>query len=224
MKINVIQEGENNTYTLKIVKSRYSFLLSSIHHIIDNTENEDLKLLSLGNIGYGRSGNTHQQLIDDCSDLGIFVAGIDIDEVSGSDFSFSNQHYGDFLEYEFDTKFDIIYMGEFLEHFWNPVEVFEKVTNILNKGGYVILDVPHVYNIVKQLSFSVFGNDTIGDPDHKIFYTPATLDNLLIKTGFQPIYYGLDCKPFGKGILKLMLNLVPKSFRGIHLLCVAIVK
>ncbi len=73
---------------------------------------------------------------------------------------------GDFLQYEFNKKFDTVIMGEILEHVFNPEEFIDKAIELLNNNGRIIITVP-------------FGINPF--PDHKRTYYFLELFNQINK-------------------------------------------
>ena len=107
-------------------------------------------------------------------------------------------------------KFDCIYAGEIIEHSWQPNLMIKECHRILKDGGILIIDTPNVYDFVKIGYIFLKNLDTMGDnkrltyneakdnfknlreegelctqPQHKIFYTPAMLEQLLNMHGFK---------------------------------------
>lgn len=54
---------------------------------------------------------------------------------------------GNFEDYEFSEKFDIIWMSHFLEHTKSPKNVLLKVKNLLNPGGIIFNAMPDTHHI-----------------------------------------------------------------------------
>ena len=117
-------------------------------------------------------------------------------------------------------SFDCIYMGELIEHFWSAQELLNEANRVLKPGGIICLDTPNLYNLNRILRFVFRGQDSLGDPDHKIFYTPASLSKLLNSAGFEVIEVTSDAKV---GIVgkEVILNFPPFSWLGSHLCLVA---
>ncbi len=82
------------------------------------------------------------------------------------------------------------------------------------------MDTPNIYNLNRILRFVLKGKDSFGDPDHKIFYTPASLSKLLNTVGFEVIEITSDAKI---GIIKkeVILNFPPFKRLGSHLCLIA---
>ena len=83
------------------------------------------------------------------------------------------------------------------------------------------MDTPNVYDISRTLRFVFKRKDTLGDPDHKILYTPASLSKLLNYTGFEIIKAGTPGKKLEFLGKKVILIFPPFNWLGSHLCIVA---
>lgn len=52
-------------------------------------------------------------------------------------------HAGDFLDYETNEKFDVICMGDVLEHTTEPVRMLRQAVSLLSKGGVLWISTPN---------------------------------------------------------------------------------
>lgn len=141
------------------------------------------RFLDIGNMEKG--GRIHQQIIDKFS--GSEIHGVDIVDQTTLGLNFPNQKIGSFeaLEYP-DNFFDTIYMGEVLEHTWKPKLVLDECFKVLKPGGRLIFDTPNVYSLSRMIRYFFTGKDiTLGNPDHKIFFSKAMIDALLDQVGFK---------------------------------------
>lgn len=118
-----------------------------------------------------------------------------------------------------DDSFDCVYLGELIEHFWSAERFLREIKRVLKIGGKMCLDSPNVYSLERILRFVLKGEDSLGDQDHKIFYTPASLSRLLQSMGFQMIEITSDGKiPFVRK--EITINFPPFKWLGSHL-CLA---
>jgi SAM-dependent methyltransferase len=66
---------------------------------------------------------------------------------------------GDFLQMDFDTKYDVVISLGFIEHFEDASLVCKKHAKLLNKGGLLIIGVPKLtglnYYVAKQVDKSI---------------------------------------------------------------------
>ena len=138
-------------------------------------------------------------------------------------YNFSNQQIGvgENLSYS-NEYFDFIFLGEVLEHSWQPKKLVDECFRVLKKGGNLILDTPNIYALPRIIRYLIKGRDIIlGDPDHKIFYSRAMLENLIQQAGFEIKQITSDtiCTIKGKNIK--IPNFGPFKFLGDHLMIAA---
>lgn len=183
------------------------------------------KILDIGCAG--SNGFMHKTIIENSKPSESEVVGVDMD--------FNNlkklKGFGDrlisanaeLLPFK-DAIFDCIYMGELIEHFWSTHELLSEANRVLKTGGVICLDTPNVYSINRILRYVLKGTDSCGDPDHKIFYTPASLSKLLNTAGFEVVEITSD-KKIKIGFLfigkEVILNFPPFKWLGSHLCLVA---
>ncbi|MFA6171555.1 MAG: class I SAM-dependent methyltransferase [Patescibacteria group bacterium] len=175
------------------------------------------KILDIGNLGGG--ARIHKEIISRFP--GAEVYGLDSQSAGGLGFSFPNQAAGraEDLPYP-DNHFDFIYLGEVLEHSWEPKKITDECFRALKFGGVLVLDTPNIYALSRMLRYFFTGRDIIlGDPDHKIFFSRAMLSNLLDKSGFDV----LDLLSDGLCTIKCrnfrLPGIGPFNYMGEHLLC-----
>lgn len=141
------------------------------------------KILDVGNLD--KQGKIHKILTGKMQGSDIY--GLDILDQDKLGLSFSNQKIGSIETADFpDAFFDSIYMGQVLEHSWKPKDLLDSVHRMLKPEGLLIIDVPHVYSLSRIFRYLITGKDVIlGNPDHKIFYSKAMLENLLNASKFK---------------------------------------
>jgi len=176
-------------------------------------------ILDVGNLGY--DGQPHRDIRTSFSKS--FVIGIDNNEEIAKKVNFPNQVIGDItkpLPFENDY-FDTVYLGEIIEHIWEPRKLLEEVHRVLKKGGVIIIDTPHVYSLIRMIRFFIKGRDFLGEPSHKIFFTPVILKNLLEKCNFDIIEMTTDVKFSFRNKNIILPSIPPFKWLGSHLCVVA---
>lgn len=144
------------------------------------------KILDVGNLGDDEydKGSVHSELRRMFSN--VEFTGLDSNQDKARLVNFPGQVLGNAEDMPFsDNFFDSIYMGEIIEHTFEPKKMLTEAYRTLKQGGVLVLDTPNPYALSRILRFVIKRKDTIGHPDHKIFYTPAVLENILIKVGFR---------------------------------------
>jgi 2-polyprenyl-3-methyl-5-hydroxy-6-metoxy-1,4-benzoquinol methylase len=86
--------------------------------------------------------------------------------------------------------FDVINMGEVLEHIPNPFDLLDRVHRHLNTGGLVCLIVPNDFNPLQlvlrdHLGFSPWW---VGPPHHINYFNFKSLAKLVNKCGFEVVH------------------------------------
>lgn len=175
-------------------------------------------VLDVGNLG--PDGQLHRDIRTSFPKS--FIIGIDNNEEMAKKSNFPNQVIGDVtkpLPFD-DNYFDTVYLGEIIEHVWEPKKLLEEVHRVLKKEGVLIIDTPHVYALIRMIRFFIKGRDFLGEPSHKIFFTPVILKNLLEECHFDIIEMTTDSK-FSVRDKEIILPVIPPlKWLGSHL-CVA---
>ena len=81
---------------------------------------------------------------------------------------------------ENQKKYDLIIMSETIEHLLNPLEELIKTRNMLEEKGYICITTPDFSNMITKFLL-------VDEEEHLFYFTKNTLENLLKKSGFQPI-------------------------------------
>jgi len=141
------------------------------------------KILDVGNLD--KDGKIHKILMEKF--LESEIHGLDVLDQEKIGLNFPNQKIGKIKDIEYpENFFDTVYMGQVLEHSWTPKDFLDRIYKTLKKGGVLIVDVPHIYSLSRIFRYLITGKDVIlGNPDHKIFYSKAILENLLNSSGFK---------------------------------------
>lgn len=176
------------------------------------------KILDIGCAG--SNGFMHRNIVDNnraSKVMGLDINLRDLKRLKGisSDLISAEAEYLPFQ----DDSFDCVYMGEVVEHFWSAEKLLREVSRVLKIDGRICLDSPNVYSLNRILRFVLRGKDSLGDPDHKVFYTPASLSKLLQSIGFEIIEITSDGKIHFGGKERI-LNFPPFKWLGSHL-CLA---
>jgi len=143
------------------------------------------KLLDIGCLG--PAGDRFKRLMDLYPNKRIY--GLDNNQDLIKELGFDNVSSGDIHKLPFDDSFfDTVYMGEVIEHTWNPGQAINEVRRVLKDNGRFIIDTPNALSLHKIIKYTFLGKDDIvGDPDHRIIFTPATIYNLLKESGFKVV-------------------------------------
>lgn len=100
---------------------------------------------------------------------------------------------------------DAVTLMNVLEHVSDPFELLCQLRRILKPGGVLLIDVPN--NAVVSLRGRFFGRWSVLDlGEHINHFVPASLDRLLLRSGFQPVtrflgmYKGVESLAISPGL------------------------
>ena len=85
--------------------------------------------------------------------------------------------------------FDVILMGDVLEHLVNPDMILRAVRTLLRPSGYLVVSLPNVVHWVTRIKFVLgrFEYESAGtlDSTHLRFFTPKTARKLIEDAGYR---------------------------------------
>jgi len=123
-----------------------------------------------------------------------------------------------------DQKFDVILLGDVLEHLKNPVDILKQIKSFLNESGYIVCSIPNVAHgsIRLKLLNGIFNYTETGllDKTHIRFYTFKTIISLLEETGFlitqlftvkEKIHIDIDPELNSEFIPQTLINAILKD-------------
>jgi 2-polyprenyl-3-methyl-5-hydroxy-6-metoxy-1,4-benzoquinol methylase len=137
---------------------------------------------------------------------------------------------GDITKKDIKEKFDVIILGDIIEHVVQPLDLLKKLRKNLDKGGYILISTPNIVNIYPRLKIFLgsFDYEDIGffDRTHLRFFTLKTFKKMVADSGYSivsleftpiPIYLGFPnisktlLKPFYY-LLNIAANIYPRLF------------
>lgn len=113
--------------------------------------------------------------------------------------------HGDLAQAQFpDDNFDIVYMGDVLEHVPDCRRVIDEVARVLVRGGHLYLRGPITTNsLARRLALAAYG--TVGrtivlqePPYHLWEFTPASLRHLVRSSGLRVVELRQSKIPLGR--------------------------
>lgn len=90
-----------------------------------------------------------------------------------------------------DASFDVVFMGDVIEHLPNPIATLREVNRILDRKGMLVMGLPSQTNsLFSRIGFFVYGiagkSATVALPPYHLFeYRPRSLRFLLRMCGFE---------------------------------------
>ena len=201
-----------NLKNSKIYKHRKYFLWQYIKN--------GYKVLDIGNLGFlGNEihGNSfYNETISKFKNVEFF--GIDIESMGKEISDLPNQiqhNVNEGIPFENDF-FDVIYMGQVLEHLENANFVLKDINRALKLNGTLVIDVPNPYSIDRILKYLIKRIEDLGEESHLVFYTPGSLSRILKFNSFIIDEIATDWS-----LVSLKYKFIPKIVRngfGSHIL------
>jgi len=115
------------------------------------------------------------------------------------------------------SKFDIVHMGDIIEHVNNPKEVLSQVFEVLKHGGLIMVVTPNIDSFLAR-KFQIKPNE------HLVYFSRSTLSKALCDVGFNILSISTtsryrDILDIDKGTTSLGLveNLFLKIIRALKL-------
>lgn len=127
------------------------------------------RVLNIGCLAADKKAHLHEKIENVASE----TFGLDI-----FDSNIENYTKGDVQNFSYKIKFDVIVIGEVIEHIWNIEGVFKSSYNSLISGGALLVTTPNAYSPV-FLKQSIFGVIVPNDPYHVLLFDITTLKNML---------------------------------------------
>ncbi|MFH1368245.1 MAG: class I SAM-dependent methyltransferase [Elusimicrobiota bacterium] len=170
---------------------------------------KNLKLLDVG-CGFGN-------FLFHADKHGFICAGIDFSDkqldIARSRFNLSDLHAATleyFHEKHIDRKFDVITLFGFLEHQANPAGIIDICKDMLNKEGYIALNVPNR----KRPIFFGRREDWDFPPHHLTRWDDRSLTDFMLREGFEVIMLKktpMTATPIYNQLLGIPLNKAIKN-------------
>lgn len=129
---------------------------------------------------------------------GCEVVGVEIDAQAAL---VAGDHAADVLVADLDTddivgkldgrRFEVVLMGDVLEHLRNPARALSIARSVLDPGGSIVVSLPNIAHVDLRLALlqGVFTYTDWGllDRTHVSFFTKASAEELLCQSGFVPL-------------------------------------
>ncbi|MGH3049932.1 MAG: class I SAM-dependent methyltransferase, partial [Gaiellaceae bacterium] len=109
-----------------------------------------------------------------------------------------------------DASFDVVVMGEVLEHLADPAAAVVNVLRVLRPGGRFVGSVPNGFRLKNRLRF-LRGTPPDLDPTHLQLFSPAKLRALL--AGFEEVRIRCEVGRFTRLQPRLLANVQVFSAR-----------
>ena len=88
-----------------------------------------------------------------------------------------------------DSDYDIIYLGDVIEHLVRPSAALERLKNNLNKDGAIVFSIPNMAHISVRLMLLAgnfkYGNTGLLDKTHLHYYDRSEIDRVFHEAGYK---------------------------------------
>lgn len=101
----------------------------------------------------------------------------------------------DIIDYETEKQYDVIVMGDVLEHVTNPVKVLEKVKRMLEEDGVLWISTPN-YNCA-YARMEKFSHSMWHELNHYTYMSYETLEELLKSMHMEIVHYDMSSRYIG---------------------------
>jgi 2-polyprenyl-3-methyl-5-hydroxy-6-metoxy-1,4-benzoquinol methylase len=103
-----------------------------------------------------------------------------------------------------DGEFDVVYLGDVIEHLPDPRRTFTEINRIMKPGALLVIACPTQTNtLFSRLGFTAYSllgkNVTVHMPPYHLFeYRPASMHALMTRTGFSIVQLDAGAIPPGE--------------------------
>ncbi len=167
---------------------------STLNNLADRTLIERIKQQKSSG-GFLEVGCAGGAFLSAARDAGYHVKGV---EYSSEAADFARKRFGldvktgDLVSARFpDNSFEVVFMGDVLEHLPDPVATIGEINRVLNPTGILVIECPMqtntIFSRVGFAGYSLLGRrTTVHLPPYHLFeYRPASMRNLLHRCGFE---------------------------------------
>lgn len=96
----------------------------------------------------------------------------------------------DFLKYQSEKRYDVITMGDVIEHIENPIDVVQKAYDLLSDQGVFWISTPNFHSAFSQ--FSKFKDPMWVEAGHLQYFSYDSIKTLLENYNFQIVDYNIS--------------------------------
>lgn len=164
------------------IRPRFQLSLFSDVLLAIQTFTQGRRLLEVG-VGNG-------ELMAVATEMGYTVEGVEIALKEAEKIRNQLQltvHCGDFLEYKSGNEYDVISMGDVIEHMTQPIEAVKKAYELLAPGGVLLLSTPNYESAFSR--FFQFQDPMWKEPWHMSYFSFDSLRPFLQEIGFSVLQY-----------------------------------
>lgn len=112
--------------------------------------------------------------------------GRNLAEKYGQNINFENRRFQDLNDNE---AYDLVLLGEVLEHFADPGQILVKIRQLLNSNGRVLITTPNTPSLRNRLKFGLFGIFPDKNPEHKYYFDHKRLSSVVADAGYDLTHF-----------------------------------
>lgn len=94
-----------------------------------------------------------------------------------------------FEELNSQSTYDIVLLGEVLEHFTDPVKTLYDIKYLLSAKGRVVITTPNMPSLVSRLKFALLGIFPDNNPEHKYYFDFRRFSRVVSDAGYETLYF-----------------------------------
>ena len=102
------------------------------------------------------------------------------------DILFENKSLKDVDE---NRTYDLIILGEIIEHFSDPVKVLKEIKLLLNSKGKILITTPNMPSLRNRLKFGLFGIFPDNNPEHMYYFDYRRFFRVVTDSGYRVSYF-----------------------------------
>ena len=151
-------------------------------------------VLDVGAAGHRPLPHSRQWLHGRLREVFPAVVGIDLSEDNVKllrNMGYPDLHVGNAQSLEMEARFDTIVGGEVIEHLENPGLFLARARDHLKPGGRVVLTTPYAFGLLNWVYALLRFPTTCINPEHTVWFCPATLTEIVHRAGFTLIHWEL---------------------------------
>ena len=155
------------------LKERLDFILNAV---------KGKKVLDIGIIDHSikncfSQNWMHGKILQEASNcIGVDILSDDIEKLRTKGL---NVKCVDFQVSSWKEKFDVIVLGEILEHLDAPGYCLRNISNMLNEDGIIIITIPNPYFLTTIIKNCFTSSRYCDNIDHVVWFDPVTLQSLV---------------------------------------------
>lgn len=148
------------------------------------------RILNLGYVGKGQPGHNLNQHIQQQNPQATLIP-LDLNAAQVIQLQTNNAVVGNIFNLPIHTdSVDSVVLGEVIEHFYEIDSLLAEISRVMKQDGQLVITTPNTYEFFRVLKhWFLKGSDDVynfknarsylADSDHKIFWEPLSLVNLL---------------------------------------------